>query len=737
MTILFASDWGKYPGAIIDLKTRNTSFIRMASVLRSMGVKNHAFPLALHDKTLQGVDPFDITRLTLEQQLRIALECKNNYWYYFREIAKTSSIGSTDSKPFQCNRGNIALAWLFFNHIMQILIQPRQTGKSFGTDTIMTLLLNVVCVNTKINLLTKDDTLRRSNIQRLKDIANELPIYLQQKGPTDLNNTEEITINSLGNRYTTHVPQMSVKKAIGLGRGLTTPIFHIDEAPFQSNIEIALPAALAAMGAAVDKAADEDAPYGTIITTTAGKKDDKDGRFIYNMMSESANWTERFLDAVDHSDLENMIRRNSRTGKLRVSCVFNHRQLGKTDDWLRRKLEEAVQSGDDANRDFFNMWTSGSQTNPLPTSVLETIRASAKEVKYVDISPINGYVTNWYINEDEIEARMANGQFVLGMDTSEASGGDDISLILVDVRTLDLVASGTYNETNLLMFSKWVAQWFVRFRNFTAIIERRSTGGMLLDYLLIMLPEMGIDPFVRLFNMIVHEKDEQPERYAEICQPMSRRDSNIYVKMKKAFGYATSGSGVTSRTALYSATLKLAATRAASKIYDKSLIDQITGLIVKNGRIDHEDGAHDDMVIGWLLCMWLITSGVNLSHYGIDTSKLMSRIVEIEHLDPHEIFERRQQADLRKKLDDLSDQLAKTADDYVSMKIEHQMRSLMHGITVEEDEILSVDEMIRISRERRKTNRLDKYSSSNGQNNHWSKYQQHTPQSSGYFVRGV
>jgi hypothetical protein len=737
MTIIFASDWQRYPGAIIDLKTRNTSFVRIASVYRSMGVVNHAFPLALHDKTLQGVDPFDITRLTLEQQLRIALECKNNYWYYFREIARVPAIGGTDSTLFEANRGNMALMWLFFNHIMQIVIQPRQTGKSFGADTLMTLLMNIVCTNTKINLMTVGDTLRRANIQRLKDIAAELPIYLQQKGPTDLNNTEEITINSLDNRYTTHVPQSSPKGAIKLGRGLTTPIFQIDEAPFQPNIAIALPAALAAMGAAVDKAAAEGAPYGTIITTTAGKKDDKDGRFVYNMLSESANWTERFLDAMNLPDLENMIRRNSRTGKLRVSCVFNHRQLGKTDDWLRRKLEESVQSGEDADRDFFNRWTSGSQTNPLSVNILEIIRNSSRDVKYAEISSLGGYITNWYINEDEIDSRMANGQFILGMDTSEASGGDDISLVLIDAVTLDLVAAGTFNETNLITFSRWMASWFVRFPNFVGIIERRSTGSTLIDYLLIMLPEMGIDPFKRLFNMIVHEKDEHPERYAEICQPMSRRDPSIYVRFKKSFGFATSGSGVTSRTTLYSTILRQATNKAAAKMYDKTLIDQITGLVTKNGRVDHEDGSHDDMVIGWLLCMWFLMSSMNLSHYGINTAKLMSKVEPEVYLDPYEAAEKKQQDNLRKQLDDLSTQLSKTTDEYISMKIEHQMRSIMGRISVEDnDSITSVDEMIRVARERRKTSRLDKYSSNNSQGNHWSKYQSPVQNPNGYFVRG-
>lgn len=730
MTILFAKDWAKYPNAIIDTKTKNQSFVRLASVYRSMGVKNHAFLLALHDPTLQGVDPYSPT-LTLEQQLRIALECKENAWYFFREVARVPATGGTEATLFEANRGNIALFWLFFNHIMQILIQPRQTGKSFGTDTLMNLLMNIVCTNTKINLMTKDDTLRRANVQRLKDIATELPKFLQQKGPSDLNNTEEITINSLGNRYTTHVPQASPKRAINMGRGLTTSIFHIDEGPFQPNIAIALPAALAAMGAATDKAAAEGAPYGTILTTTAGRKDDKDGRFIYDMLQESAIWTEKFFDAYDQVGLENMIRLNSRKGVLRVACVFNHRQLGKTDQWLRRKLEESVQTGDDANRDYFNMWTSGSQTSPLPIHILEAIRGSMREVRYTEISQ-QGYITRWYIDEDEITQRMSQGHYVLSMDTSEAGGGDDISLLLIDLRTLEVVAAGTYNETNLIMFSQWVASWFVRFRNFTGIIERRSTGAMLIDYLLIHLPEAGIDPFKRLFNMVVHEASEQMERYKEICVPMQRRDPNIYTRMKKFFGFATSGSGTTSRSGLYSTTLKLATSKACTKIYDKPLIDQITSLITKNGRIDHEDGEHDDMVIGWLLGMWLIMQGVNLTHYGIDPRWVMIDATPKEELDPYEAAIKREQDALRLQLTELNEQLGKTHDEYISMKLEQQMRGIMGKLIFNENEVFSVDEMIRQSRERRKNSKMFR---NQGVQQRWGG-QTYTPQSYGSYYRG-
>ena len=64
--ILFRSDWMKYPNAIADFQTKNKSFIEMAALLKAMGVKNHTFLLALHDRTLVGVDPFDYANLTHE-----------------------------------------------------------------------------------------------------------------------------------------------------------------------------------------------------------------------------------------------------------------------------------------------------------------------------------------------------------------------------------------------------------------------------------------------------------------------------------------------------------------------------------------------------------------------------------------------------------------------------------------------------------------------------------------------
>ena len=703
--ILFSEDWKSFPSAIVDVETTNKSFLRLSALYREMGIQNHAFILALCNPELQGVDPFDEANLSFEQKLMIAYECKINPWYFFREILKAPAQAGGDAVRFEANRGNIALIWSFFNHITIILIQIRQTGKSFSTDGLMTYLLNIRCSFTEINLLTKDDTLRAANIKRLKDIDIELPSYLRQRTKADINNTEELTVKALNNRYRGHLPQKSPKMAYNVGRGLTSPIFQIDEGPFQPNIAISLPSALAAGTAARDRAAQNGEPYGTILTTTAGKKDDRDGKYVYNFVSEAAEWTERFFDCLDIHALETLIRRNSRTGKLRINATFNHIQLGKDDKWLKKAIEDSGAIGEDADRDFFNVWTSGTLSSPLPINLLEIIRKSQIPEKFTRISKTGGYITKWYIEEDLVEDYLLNNKLVMALDTSDASGGDDISLQLHDIRTFETIATGTFNETNLIVFAEWLCWWLITYENITMTIERKSSGVAILDYLLLMLPAKGIDPFKRLFNRIVNDYEEHPDRWREIQVPLGRRPSDIYTRYKKTFGFATSGSGITSRSELYSTTLQSAAKNVGDRVRDLTTINQITGLINLNGRVDHQPGEHDDMVIGWLLNYWLLTQGKNLSFYGIETGQILSFLSSSKVKTEREYYDYIEQQNIRLQMEDIYKALQSEQDQWIIQNLERELKNLNMKLVLEDNEKFSIEDLIASLREERRRNR--------------------------------
>lgn len=698
--ILFREDFIKYPGCILDYNTSNKSAITLATKLRQMGIKNNAFFLVLFDPSLSGVDPFS-PDLTKEQMIRIGVECKRNPWYFLREVARAPAQAGNESSPVEFNRSIICIWWCFFNHVTLILTQIRQTGKSFGSDSLLNGLMNFWSSNTKINLLTLSEKLRSETVGRIKNIYDELPAYLKFKTRLDLNNTEELTVKRFKNTYRTHIAQASAKAAYNLGRGLTTPILHVDEGPFQSNISVALDACFPAMDAAVDLAKKFNEPHGVIFTTTAGKKDEVSGKYIYKMITKSNRWTERFYDCENITDLENVLVSNK--GVCRVYAEFNHRQLGKTDEWLWGKLREREMSKDAVQRDYFNIWTSGTTTSPIATSIIEKMAKSIVPDEHQDISSIGGFITRWYIPEEEISKFMSTRHTVVGIDTSDGSGGDDLSFVGIDVETGGTVFVGNFNEINLITFSKWLVNWLERFPNCTFVPERRSSAIVIIDYLLDLLPQKGIDPFKRIFNWVVNDPHNHKERYEEYKKPLNRRQEDIYTRCKKYFGFATSGSGETSRTDLYSKTLQSAAKRCSDRILDKMLFEQIAGLVTRNGRIDHDVDSHDDLVIGWLLSHWFLTMGRNLAEYGIDVNKVLINVkTDKVASNPMEQFKMNEQIRLRNRIEELYKLMTHETDSNLVDVYERELKYLDSSIVLADNEHFSVDATIKAAREENK-----------------------------------
>ena len=449
--ILRLSDWNKYPKAIVDTKTTNKSFIRVAQIYKAMGVENHAFLLALHNPDLQGVDPFD-PNLTTDQRYAIVTEVSENPWYFFREIIRIPTSGTLAGISFIANRANIAYLWCCFNHLTTMIIMPRQTGKSVVADSCNTYMLIAGGTNIKMVLFTKDNGLRVSNIERLKSIFDLLPWYINTRDKSDSNNTENITINSLKNRLDTVVGQNTLAGAMKVGRGLTVAILQVDELAFIPHVKESLETALAATGAARENAKNSGSHYYNTYTTTPGYINTEEGAYAKWIYDGCARWTEKFLDLPNQDELNDTIRKNTRRGNLSVLIEYNHRQLGKTDEWLKERILEANATGDRAEADFLNKWSQGSAASPISKENLIRLRDSLMSKKYVDIST-EGYVMNWYVEEDEVLNGLPGRQVVLGMDSSEMIGNDYTALCGRDVSTGEVLCTAIINETNVLTLS--------------------------------------------------------------------------------------------------------------------------------------------------------------------------------------------------------------------------------------------------------------------------------------------
>lgn len=691
--IVFKSDWRYYPRAIADTKTPNKSFVKLAALFKDMGVKHYYFHLALLQPELQGVNPHDEASLTLEEKAMILYECDNNPWYYLREIVIDKGAGlELDDCRFRANRSNIAAMWLLLACIDYIQIQPRQTGKSFGTDCNSLWLMYFCYRDTAMNLITKDESLRKSNISRLKKLRDGWPDYVNRNTSRDDNNQISLSCNEMANKYYTHVSQSSEKAANNLGRGMTSPFIHIDEGPFINHIETTVSAAMGSTNTAREISRRKGKPYCTIFTTTAGNQEDRDGRFVYNMMSGGAVWSEQFYDCVDREALVSLIKTNCLGRAVMVNLTMSHRQLGLSDEWLYEAIANARSESDNIDRDYFNRWTNSSSGSLIPDALAKTMRASEHDPIDHWVSKEN-YIFRWYQNLDP------SRQYVIMVDTSDAIGRDDIAVVMIDTITGGTVGGAAFNETNLIRFAEWLREILVKFTNTTLVIERQYNAQTIIDYLLLKLPEYGQDPFKRIFNKVVQDKDTRMDDYSSVLSTGLGRPREFYDKYRTDFGFRTN---TESRKLLFSNVLLNAAKDSGHMVHDKQLIQQTLSLVVKNGRIDHTASGHDDMVIAWLLGHWFLNYGLNLTHYGIDTSIVMSeRARHGKQLTPHERYERDVQKELLGRIKDIYEELRETDSRMDIMRLESELAANMRRLKSEEEDGMTLDALINEAKDAR------------------------------------
>ena len=466
--------------------------------------------------------------------------------------------------------------------------------------------------NIKMSMLTKDTKLLQENVSRLKEIRETLPKYLIAMSKDDTDNKEGLsyTIGDARNEYKTYVGQKDKQAADNTGRGMSTPTAHLDETGFIPNIKITFPVMMAATTAAAKNAARNGQPHSNLYTTTAARTDTESGRFAFKLLNDAMVFTEKLYDCKDNAAAKQMVKMNS-TNNI-VNGTFSYLQLGKTHQWLADVIAKVQATDEEVARDFLNIWRAGSETGILSPEIIGRMKANQQEPLFVEV--VNDYTVSWYVSENTIRSEAFRRKvFIAGMDSSEQIGRDFTTLVIIDPKELKVIATFRCNESSITKLGLFVGNLLVAWPKMLFIPERKSTGLAIIDTICLVLQQHGINPFTRIYNKLVQEKDNREFSDLNIHSPNVYNDDGY----RKHLGFITTGK---SREFLYKTTLNRAAKLNSDRIYDRTLIDEFATLSSINGRIDHSHGKHDDMVIAYLLACWLVFEGRNLSYYGIDVN---------------------------------------------------------------------------------------------------------------------
>lgn len=679
--IHFLEDWDAYPNAIYDDTTTNTSFLYYADLLSSMGVENNLWHLSLLNPELKGVNPFDPDLDPVTCDL-IYKEVKNNYWYYIREIAKLQGQGSAEPQQFLAHRGNMGFSWVHHLCLDVNCTLPRQSGKSVGADANNNYHVNLGGEGITVQLYTKDNRLRQENVMKLKSMRELLPPYMNFFRPgKDSDNSHEVTCKMLRNKYLTSVAQKTEDGAENTGRGLTGQVIQGDEIPYCANCHISLVAALGGTTRVRDLAAELGAIYGLQITTTAGKKDTKEGKFAYNLIHGGIDWNERLLDCKNREELVDTIITNRRGKRLIINVTLNHRQLGKSDEWVIEKIRNAEASKEQAERDYLNHWTSGSVYSPISSDLNNVIRNAVREPQYIQMTD-QRFMVNWFIKKEHKDQVLDNLHTIITLDSSNVLGQDGNGLHIFDLRTMGMISSSFVNLTTIHTYALWVAKMLIAYPKMSFIFENKSTGMAMCDIIASELIKAGINPFKRIFNRVIQEGNSECSKYNEVTNVSGVPPIELYEKYKKFFGFMTTGQ---SRQYLYSNVFTRAMNSCGHKIRCKDTSEQIRSLEVRNEKIDHPKGEHDDMVISLLLGHYFAADGRHHKWYGIPDNYVMAEVSEKGALlSPEEIKELKEQAMFKARVEQLKEDLRQSGEEFEIMVIEKKISKLLEFIKDED-----------------------------------------------------
>jgi len=594
---------GHSTGYYVHVETTNHSFLKLSKLLRTkLGIKNNKFFLALYDTNLIGVDPYDPS-LPLAIKMRVIKECMRNFWYFAREVARipVAGAGIGEGKRFELHRGNLAMLYLTYCNINSYTELPRQTGKTIGTAVYFVWLFNFGTTNSTMMLVNKEHKDAKDNLTRIKNIRDVLPEYLQFKFKFNEDgkrlkaeeNVETAYNDKTRNRLETKPAAMSEEKADKLGRGCTQPVQWFDEYAFLGYNDIIFKSASPAASQASREAEANGKPHAQIFTSTPGDMKTRHGQDAFAFIKMSAVFTDDFYD-WSIPELKEYVDNNSDNGFFYVK--YSYKQLGRSQAYFKEQVRSLAKDWDKIKREVLLEWNNKAVNSPYDPDDLNEL----DDIKRYPISkPI---MINKYFKLEIYEQADYEYPFIISVDVAAGMSKDSSAITVISTKTKRPVAALKNNTIDIPTLSNVVyaiANDHGPFPNSLIVVERNGQGEGVVGNL------VHTDIKHKLFYEISGDDTKEKMKRGVMANDFGT-ESRVYGLWNSA----------NVRERMHDI-LGNFVRKYKNRINIDLLVEEIKGLqYTKTGRIDHAPGQHDDVVMAYLLGMYVYYEH-DLSRFGI------------------------------------------------------------------------------------------------------------------------
>ena len=579
----------------IHMNTTNLSAIKCYKLLRDLGVKNNKFMLTIYDEALMYINPFS-ENLSPEMQHRVHAEIVRNYWYFLREIVRINVPGGTTHFGFQ--RGNLAISWLLLNNINTYLELPRQMTKTGTIAAYMAYNFGFRSINAKASMLSKDPESVKDNLSNIKNLLKNLPPYLQMLDEkVDRINAEYIKSMTTGNTIQTRNPPGNEQVAINKGRGSSEPVQWYDEMPFIRFIPTIVLNSAPSWATAANFAKENGAPFCRVFSSTPGILGTLEGDFVYDtFLPQCCRFDERlFYDQPSAQAVQEHVTKESKNDFVYVK--FNYKQLGKGQDYFEKQCRYLQNDRDAIEREVLLKWSRRAMDSPFTKEQLD--RASKSVKTPIGSITIQGrYVLKFFKKPD------FNKRYVMSVDCSGMLDTDYSSLTVTDPQTFEPIATlrsnARDNLSNTRSFSRAIEEIALKvFKNALIVIEKNNMGIAIIDSILDDCPELCN----RMYSSELEPNSQGKNN--DYISGATNSDANVlrYDNKVIVYGFNTTQPR---RAQMFSEILGVVINELYDCINDEDIFAELNGIVRKNGRLDHKNGKHDDMLFSWLIGLWVL-----------------------------------------------------------------------------------------------------------------------------------
>lgn len=615
-----------------DFGTKNESFLITARELKELGIKNWYFMLEVKYPHLgvQDIDSYD-EHITTQQISAILLECKNNPWFFFREVA-TVPVSGADKFKLILTRASAAAVWCFTNSLDFMLCQPRQTHKTTWLTAIIEYEFIFEFQNVKIPYMHIRQDRCIQNAELLRDYIMALPPYMNP-----WNNLNKLP-GAKSLKYAAHNTSIvilsqadSEVKAKDKMRGMTLFSSFLDEWEYTPYIDNVMEGATPAIISAREIVRKAGGRCCMMLASTPGDLETATGKAAQRMIDLTPAFTEKLYDFTPEmlqQYFDGVISIDPETQEPQqvtmVYIEFNYVQLRKTEKWVNEQYMEAIRTNKLAEfkRGVLLQRFRGGSGSFFEQSSIDFIQQNYRSPDY-DILLLNKY--NLYVYKHKVQTVNLNSDFqyfdidtpyLIGLDCATGKGGDNTAICIVHPYTLQVVGELLSPYMGVLDLMRVVTLLLRTLPQAILCLESNMTGVDIIDY----LQEAHME------HRIYHSKIPG-EATKNVVNPTEEK---VTVKQKainkKYYGTYVSPKVRDNMMNILRDTVN----EYKEYINTKYLVRDVCDLVQdKTGKVVADNGCHDDMVMAYLHTRYVLNYGYKLERFRVDTAQTKTLQIDL------------------------------------------------------------------------------------------------------------